>query len=647
MSVAADDLVSAGREALERHAWAEAFDLLKRADAQGALSAEELALLGEAAWWSGRAEECIAARERAYGAHVAAGDKGKASRIALQLVRDHSARMAGAVADGWFRRAERLLQGTDGTVDHGWLQMMRARAAMLAGEFDRSVELAAGAVDIGARYGDADLQAMALLYQGVSLVSRGNVEEGFGLIDEATVAAVGGELSPNVTGMVYCNMISTCAELADYRRAGEWTEAAKRWCERQAISGFPGICRVHRAEIIRLRGAWAEAEEEARQACSELDEHGWPAFAGDGFYEIGEIRLRMGDLPAAEEAFRQANEMGRDPHPGLAMLRLAQGRAEAAASMIARALEETTEPLFRARKLPAMVEIALAIGDGDGADAAADELEGIAERFGSAALRAIAAAARARVLLHREDAATALERARTAWRLWQEVDAPYEAAQARVLMGEAFGAMGDRDAAALELEAARSAFERLGAVPEARRIDQLLRGDEGPVRRVSRAFMFTDIVQSTNLVEAIGDEAWEDVVRWHDQALRSCFADHSGQEVDHAGDGFFVAFPDPRSALACAVDIQRKLVEHRRTAGFAPQVRIGVHATEATERGGDYGGRGVHEAARIAALAGGGEIVASEDTVAAAGDGFEASDPRDVELKGISEPVRVVTLSWR
>ena len=647
MSVAADDLVSAGREALERHAWAEAFDLLKQADAEDALSADELALLGEAAWWSGRADECIAARERAYAAHVAEGDEGRAARIALQLVRDHSARMAGTVASGWFRRAERLLQDGGDTVEHGWLEMMRARAALLAGEFDKSSELAAAAVQTGARFGDADLQALALVYQGMSLVSRGDVEEGFGLIDEATVAAVSGELTPNVTGMVYCNMISTCAELADYRRAGEWTEAAKRWCERQAISGFPGICRVHRAEIIRLRGSWAEAEQEARQACSELREHGWPAFAGDGFYEIGEIRLRMGDLPAAEEAFGQANQMGRDPQPGLAMLRLAQGRTDAAASMIARAVEETTEPLHRARKLPAAVDIALATGDQRTAEAAAAELQEIAERFGSAALQATARGARAKVLLHEGDAPGALEPARRAWDLWREIDAPYEAAQARMLLGEAFRAAGHEESATLELGAARASFEELGAVPEARRIDELLRGPDEAVRRVSKAFMFTDIVQSTNLVEAIGDEAWEDVVRWHDQALRTCFAGHSGQEVDHAGDGFFVAFPHPRSALSCAVEIQRKLVEHRWTAGFAPQVRIGVHVAEATERGADYGGRGVHQAARIGALAQGGEIVASEETVATAGDGFEASEPRQVELKGISERVQVVTVAWR
>ncbi|MGH2724895.1 MAG: adenylate/guanylate cyclase domain-containing protein [Actinomycetota bacterium] len=647
MSVAADDLIAAGRDALRRHAWVEAFELLTRADAQGGLSGDELRLLGEAAWWSGRSDECIAARERAYGAYLAEGNKPKAARMALQLVRDHDLRMAGAVAGGWFRRAERLLQGAEDTVELGWLEMMRARAALNEGNFDRSVELARGAVDVGARFGDSDLQALALVYQGMGLVGGGDVEEGFGLVDEATVAAVSGELSPNVTGMVYCNMISTCAELADYRRAGEWTEAAKRWCERQAISGFPGLCRVHRAEIIRLRGAWAEAEQEARQACTELREHGWPAFAGDGFYEIGEIRLRMGDLAASDEAFRQANELGRDPQPGLAMLRLAQGRPDAAAAMIARALEETTEPLYRARKLPAAVDIALANGDERGAEAAAAELEGIAERFGIAALEATAAGARARVLLRGGDVGGALERARRGWKLWQELDAPYEAAQARLAIGEAFRAAGDEEAATLELGAARSAFERLGAVPDARRIDELLAGGEERVRRVSKAFMFTDIVRSTNLVEAIGDEAWEDVVRWHDQALRASFGEHGGQEVDHAGDGFFVAFPDPRSALECAVNIQRKLVEHRRTAGFAPQVRIGVHLAQATERGGDYGGKGVHEAARIGSLAGGGEIVASERAVREAGDGFEASDPREVELKGISEPIRVVTLTWR
>jgi class 3 adenylate cyclase/tetratricopeptide (TPR) repeat protein len=643
------DPVAAARQALDRHAWHEAFDLLRRADAEGELSAEELELLGGAAWWAGDMDACISARERAYAAFLEAGDPRRAAMVALWLVRDHGNRLAGAQAAGWFRRAERLLENDSDGVAIGYLEMMRGRAAHNEGRFDEAVPLVERAVDIGARFGDRDLQAVALMYQGMATVGRGDVDDGLALLDEATVAAVSGELSPNVTGMVYCNMISTCQELAEYRRAGEWTDAAKRWCDRQAISGFPGLCRVHRAEIVRLRGAWAEAEQEARRACTELMDHGLPAFAGDGFNEVGMIRMRMGDLAAAEQAFVQANELGRDPQPGLALLRLAQGKVDAASALIRRSLEETSEPLQRAQRLPAQVEIAVAGGDLEAAERGAAELEEVAERYRSDALLAAAAGARARLLLEREPDA-AVQPARRSFQLWRQVDAPYEAALARVTLGLAYRIRGDEDAGMLELQAARSALEKLGAVPDAMRVTELL-GEEvaAPAvgRRVARTFMFTDIVRSTNLVEAIGDEAWEDLVAWHDRTLRTLFKKHGGEEVDHAGDGFFVAFDDARSALETGVAIQRSLVDHRRSHGFAPQVRIGVHLAEATERTGDYGGRGVHEAARIGALAEGGEILASAETVAAADGAWRTGEAREVTLKGISRPVQVVAVDWQ
>lgn len=645
-----DDPLAAARDALDRHAWREAFDLLSKADAEAGLSAADLELLGEAAWWSGDMDACIAARERAYALHLEAGEAGRAGRVALALVRDHAGRLAPAQSNTWFKRAERLLEKDPDTVEHGYLEMMQARRAHIESEFDQAVELAGRAVDVGARFGDPNLQALALMYQGMGMVGRGEVEDGLALLDEATVAAVGGELSPQVTGIVYCNMISTCQELAEYRRAGEWTEAARRWCERQAISGFPGLCRVHRAEIIRLRGAWAEAEEEAKRACTELIDHGLPAFAGDGFYEVGEIRLRMGDTAAAEAAFQQANELGRDPQPGLAMLRMAEGNVDAAAALLRRSLEETAEPLMRVQRLAAQVEVAVAGGDLDTAERAASELEGIAERYGSDALRASAAICRARVLAERGEADAAVRSARTGWELWRALDAPYEASLARVVVGMAYLAGGEEDAGTLELRAARSALEKLGAVPDASRVSELLgepiaAPDGG--RRVTRTFMFTDIVRSSNLVEAIGDEAWEDLVGWHDRTLRRLLEEHGGEEVDHAGDGFFVAFEDAGAALTAAVAIQRSLAEHRRTHGFAPQVRIGIHAAEATGLGQDYRGKGVHRAARIGALAEGSEILVSEETLAAADGSWEASEAREVPLKGFSEPARVAALGWR
>lgn len=649
MSTKLDDPLASARAAFERHAWEEAYGLLKEADSRTPLGPDELEMLGQAAWWCGTLQDCISARERAYAAHLDAGNPARAAFIALLLVRDHTNRLAGSVAQGWFRRAERLLSDQPESAEHGHLEYMRAREAHIRGDLAEAVERAARAVDMGARFGDADLQGLALVGQGMAEVARGNVDIGFGLIDEATVAAVGGELSPVVTGIVYCNTISTCSEIGDYRRAGEWTDAAKRWCERQSITGFPGVCRVHRAEIMRLRGWWAEAEQDARQACDELIGHGIPALAANGFNEVGIIRVRMGDLPAAEDAFRQAHELGSDAMPGLALLRLAQGQQQAAMALMDRALVETKEALHRARLLAAAVEIAIANVEVEKADRAATELEKVAEEFGTEALRATASCARASVQIAEGDAPGALRSAREGWRLWQSLEAPYESALARVSVGLAYRAGGDEDAAIPELTAARSALEKLGAVTDLRRVAELLEGDgrSAGERRVIRTFMFTDIERSTNLVEAIGDEAWENLVGWHDRTLRALFAEHAGEEISHAGDGFFVAFEDPRAALECAVAIQRSLAVHRKSHGFAPQVRVGVHASEATQRAGDYGGRGVHEAARIGSVGKGGEIVASSTTVEAAGSNWEVMERREVELKGISAPVEVVSIRWQ
>jgi class 3 adenylate cyclase len=642
-----DEPLGAGRDALERHAWQEAFERFKEADAASPLAPPDLEALAEAAWWSGRIDDTIDARERAYQAYLDQGEPRRAGLVALDLRSDHSRRLAGPIAASWYRRAERLLEPETESVEYGHLLLARARAATGEANLKEAASLAGAAVEIGARFGDRDLQAHALMEQGMRRVAAGDVVEGLALVDEATMAAVSGELSPLATGIVYCNTISTCADLADYRRAGEWTEAAQRWCDRQAISGFPGICRVHRAEIIRLRGNWLQAEDEARRACTELRDHGMPLQASAGFYEVGEIRLRMGDLPAAAEAFAQAHELGHPAQPGITLLRLAEGKTDAAQASITRSLNDEHEPLARARLLPAALQVALERDDATTARSAADELREIADRFGSTALHAAAETADAAAALVEGDATSAVRGARSGWQRWQELEAPYEAARARILLGLAYTTSGDPDAGQMEITAARSTFERLGAIPDARRADDLLRGDVAALERVARTFVFTDIVGSTNLVEAIGDEAWEDMVGWHDRTLRALFVEHGGEEVDHAGDGFFVAFADPGSAMRCAVAIQRSLAEHRRTHGFAPQVRMGIHAAEATQRQGDYGGRGVHEAARIGGIAEGGEILVSESTIDAAGGGWDVSEPRVVTLRGISTPATVVALSWR
>ena len=624
------------------------------ADAAGPLAPDDLDRLAETAWWIGRLAACISARERAYGSHTQAGNRRRAAVAAVELARDHFAKGDSSVGGAWLSRADQLLHDEPESPEHGYLARIHAVVAFEAqGDLEAALSHAQRAFDIATRFGDRELMTLALHDRGRILLAKGEVAQGQALMDEANLAAVAGELGPLATAVIYCNTITACVGVADLLRAREWTEAAKRWCERQAISGFPGMCRVYRAGIMRQAGAWPEAAQEAMRACEELREFNVGYCAG-ALYELGEIRLRMGNLPAAEDAFKQAHELGRDPEPGLSLLRLAEGKVKAAAASIRRAVaDEKLDRLHRARLLPARVEIAIAAGEMAEADAAAEQLDAIALSYGTPALLAEAAWARGAVALAQGDTAAAARALRRAIHLWQEVDSPYEAATSRMLLASAYRAEGDDEAAHLELDAARSTLERLGAVLDVRRLDELLGAGatvahkgaaEGS--RVARTFMFTDIVKSTALVEAVGDEAWTELLQWHDQTLRALFARHGGEEVDHAGDGFFVAFSDASAAMQCAIAIQRMLVEHRRHHGFSPRVRIGVHTAAAQRYGTGYKGKGVHEAARIGALAGGEQIVASRETVAAAGH-VQASEPRIVQAPGLAEPIEIVTVQWQ
>ncbi|HKX09431.1 MAG TPA: adenylate/guanylate cyclase domain-containing protein, partial [Stellaceae bacterium] len=637
-----DNALDEGRDAIRRHAWREAFDLLTAADKAGSLNADDLEGLAEAAWWSGRADACISARERAYPLHLEAGRRQRAALVALKLGKDQFEQRASAVGMAWLNSAQRLLTDVPPGIEHGYLARLQTVIAFEADhDYERALALAIQTLKIATRFGDRDLMALALQDQGRIMVARGQVGEGMALLDEAAVAALSAELQPMTTGIIYCNLIGTCEGMADYKRAGEWTDAAGRWCERQSITAFPGLCRVHRAEIVRLHGAWQEAEVEARGAYEEL--RGFIVeYAAEALYVIGETRLGRGDLVEARDAFRQAHDLGREPNPGLALLRLAEGDVDAAAVAIKRGLAGARQPLARARLLPAQVTIALAAGDQATASAAAAELESISSTYATSALKARALCARAAVFMAEGDSESAVRSLCEALPLWREIEAPYEEAKTRVELGRAYQAGGDREGALLELRAAHTAFARLGAALDDRQVTQLLAeaGDTlaEPVAGVASTptFMFTDIVKSTELVAAMGDDAWNEVLRWHDHALRALFARHTGEEIDHAGDGFLVSFDQPERAIVCAVQIQRTLADHRRNHGFAPQVRIGVHQTAATKVGLAYRGKGVHEASRIAAAAQGGEVLASWHTAQPCK--FTLSEPREVSLKGLAQP---------
>jgi DNA-binding CsgD family transcriptional regulator len=477
--VGGDGELARGREAAGRLAWADAFTALSLADRSTALAGEDLELLATAAYLLGRVEDCLQALRRAQRLHAERGDRRRAARCAFWLAFHLINQGEQAQASGWLARANRLLEHErQECAEAGLLLVPVALGQVVAGDYAAARRTAARAGAIGRRVADGDLVALALCLHGRAMVRDGRVREGVVLLDEAMVAVVAGELSPPVAGVVYCSVIDACQEVLEWRRAREWTAALGAWCDKQPdMVTFTGQCLVHRAEILQLHGEWPRAVEEARRAGERLARGADGYASAAALYQQGEVHRVLGDFPAAEVAYRQASRRGLEPQPGLALLRLAQGRTDAAGAAIRRVVAETSERFRRARLLPAQVEILLAAGDVPAARDAADELTGIAERYDTPALRAMAGHAQGAVLLAEGDARAAVVMLRGAWQLWRELEAPYEAARVRVLVGLGCRALGDEEAAAMELDAARDVFARLGAAPDLARLETLDRRD--------------------------------------------------------------------------------------------------------------------------------------------------------------------------
>jgi DNA-binding NarL/FixJ family response regulator len=461
-----------GRRAVAARAWQEAHAALARADRTAPLAAGDLELLATAAYMLGRDDEYRQVLERAHNAHLAGGDAQRAVRCAFWAGLSHLTTGELAPASGWFARGERLLDLDDrDCVERGYLLIPVLLGHVADGDHEAAYVTAGEAAAIGARFGDADLVALVVQEQGHALIRQGRAGEGLRLIDETMTAVTMGELSPIVTGLIYCNTIAFCQDALELRRAREWTAALTGWVKRQPdMVAHTGRCLVHRAEIMELQGQWQDALVEARRAGERLASG---IAAGSASYRQGEILRLRGDFAAAEDAYREASRHGWEPQPGLALLRLAQGNSGAAAAAIGRTLDECSDGLTRARLLPAYVEIMLADGRVEEARTASRELHVIAGAQDSQVLRAFAARARAEVALSAGDARAALAALREAFREWQELDAPYEIARVRVLVGLACRALGDDDTAALELEAARATFARLGARPDLARLGSL------------------------------------------------------------------------------------------------------------------------------------------------------------------------------
>lgn len=639
--------VDAARAAADQYDWVAALEAFRGLDADGRLGTADLERYSEAALWTGDVEGAAAVMERAFKAHLEGEDPRGAARTAIELCIAHAVRGKAAVASGWGERAFKLLESEPACSEWARLLIVAGSRALrvdhdppaAADYFEQAIAMARDA-------GDGNARALGQVHLAHALAQQGMADEGTRLVDEAMTAAICGELDPVTTARVYCFTISLSQATGDIRRARERSDEAIRCSSRPGMADFPGDCRLHRAELTRLQGDWDAAQAEIERAIPEMER--WDRHhAAQGWYELGEIALRRGDRDGAAEAFTRATGQGHDGLPGLAGLRILEGEPAAAEAMLAGALEALgqADAPRQAELLPVLVEASLAAGHLDEARGALARLEDLASQYKTIGLQGAAATARAMVAAAAGDADHAARAAREAIGLWREAEAPYETAVAQLVHAEACRRLGQTSLARLEAEAAMAAFDGLGAVHDGTRARALLvPGDDGGMGdRAVFTFMFTDVVDSTKLLAAMGDTQWSAVIDFHDRTIRALLEHHGGTEVKQrgGGDGFFAVFDEPAEAVTCALNIQSGFARHRAEYGFAPHVRIGIHRAEATHRDGDYFGLGVHAAARVAESAGADEVVVSVVALDGVDPGQEPTCRESRDMKGLPEPVEV------
>lgn len=471
------DALERGRAAFDTEAWSEAYARLAAADLDTPLDPPDLERLGMAAWLTGRGAESLELLERLHQAWLAAGETARAARAAVWLAVRFLFQGEAARSGGWLARAQRLVEGAPGdTVERGYLLFPQALRALREDDAATAHRLFSEMAGTGERFGDRELTGYGRLGQGRSLIRLGEVSRGMALLDEVMVGVTAGDVPPVAVGDIYCSVIDACDETFDARRAQEWTSALVRWSDAQPqASPYRGPCLIRRAEVLLLHGEWSGAAGELERACDCLAGPPVHQSIGGAWYRLAELHRLRGDDEEAEQLYRRGSRWGRDPHPGLALLRLAQGRVDVAAAAIRRVVAEARNPRMRAADLGACVEILLAASDPGAARTAAGELTRLAEALGAPLLRAMAAQAMGAVLLAEHEPQAALAALREAAAGWQTVQAPYQAACTRVLIGLAHRALGDEDTAAIELETARHAFAALGATPDVQRVEALRR----------------------------------------------------------------------------------------------------------------------------------------------------------------------------
>lgn len=463
------------RQAYDQKAWSTAYDLLISADREQALGPDDLERLAQCAYLTGRFDESDDLLARAYHDHEAGGRAQGAARCAFWLAFELLNRGEMARGGGWLARAHRLVeQGGQDWVERGYVLMPVGIQALATDDVQVARETFETVAEIAGRFDDADLMSMARLGSGQTLLRLGDTPKGIALLDEVMVAVTADELSPIVAGVVYCAVIEACQEVFDLHRAQEWTASLHRWCAAQpGLVLFRGQCLVHRAELMTIHGAWTEAWEEAVRARDRLSAPSEQPAVGAAYYQLGELYRLRGDLVEAEEAYRRADEWGRVPQPGLARLQLTRGQIATARGALRHLLAQTTDGARRARLLPVSVDLELAGGDVPGARAAATALAALAEEIGAPLLRAQADQADGAVQLAEGAPHAAVATLRRAWTRWCAIEAPYDAARTRVLIGLAARALGDEGVAVTEFDAAAAVFARLGAAPDLNWIEQL------------------------------------------------------------------------------------------------------------------------------------------------------------------------------
>lgn len=474
------------RSSFELRMWGDAFADLSAAHRERLLDAEDLERLAVAAYMVGKDEVCEEAWIAAHQAWLHRSEPERAAGCAFWQALGLFFRGDLAPATGWVARGGRVLEGSRrDSVEQAWLKMLTALPQLFQGDIDVHGSFV-DAGEIAEHLADADASMFARLCCGYSLILQGQLAEGMALLDEVMVSVTADEVRPMLTGIAYCQVITLCQAVFDMRRAREWTEALTRWCDAQpGLVPFRGNCLIHRCEIFQLQGHWTEALDSAREACERLA--GPPAWdvLGSAYYQLAEIQRLRGEFGDAEESYRRASLAGRDPEPGMSLLRLTQGRIDLALPAINRALGEAHDPGARSRLLPACVEVMLEAEDVAAARVAADELAQIATQLNAPYLDALSAEASGAVLLADGDARGALTKLRTAQRSWLELEAPHQAARVRVLIGIACRELGDNSSAQLEFEGARDVLEKLAAAPD---LDRLARisGSSPPAGPLSR-----------------------------------------------------------------------------------------------------------------------------------------------------------------